>query len=227
VLSFESLSNSGLAIVDPIERRRYAFDTPASVTPEPADDDRFYFPVDRAVRVSTVELGGELRVPAELERPETGVRLKLPPTLDAAYVAAPLAYYLGVEMVSGDEPRLVTDDFEHPLPSTRFEREVERVLKRTFFLHCLTRTEGYYRVDLYEREQVDIDLDFAALYDLPIAEQLPAYLSVPFDRLVTHMPQWPLTAHVAPTPEHVGAIPFVVNDLGRRAHAQRDPRVGG
>ncbi|WP_227354090.1 hypothetical protein [Haladaptatus salinisoli] len=340
MLSFEPLPDSGLAVVDPIERRRYTLGTPKSVAPEPASADRFYFPVDRAVRISTdeltldqrvdafvrgatgellfevgsdtaeklppgeycvelnapvkvylrvdgalsvrasvnrigfrfdpaeilvgarsyhhhpqatvtttddpedvltalsalssalktttcersyptlrghpptVELGDELRVPAELERPETGVRLELPPTLDAAYVAAPLAYYLGAEMVPGDEARLVAGDFEHSLPSARFERGVERALKRVFFLDCLTRTEGYYRVDLYERERADLDVDFSALYDLPIAEQLPAYFSVPFDRLAPHVPRWPLTAHVAPTPEHVGAIPFVVNDLG-------------
>ncbi|WP_458205117.1 hypothetical protein [Haladaptatus sp. NG-SE-30] len=340
MLSFESHPTSGVEIVDPIERRRYTLDTPEPVALRPADEAQFYFPVDRAVRVSTdeltldhrvdtfvrgakgellfevspntdeelppgvydielnapvkvylrvdgalsvqanaeqvsfqfdppellvgarsyhhhpaetvtttddpadvltalsalssalktttcersyptlrghpptVELGERLHVPAELEPPKTSVRLELPPTLRAAYVAAPLAFYLGAEMVPGDEASLVADGFEHPLSSENFEREVERVLKQTFFLDCLTRTEGYYQVDLYEREQADLNLDFAALYDRPIAEQLPAYLSIPFDRIAPHLPQWPLTAHVDPTAEHVAVLPFVVNDLG-------------
>ncbi|WP_144240020.1 hypothetical protein [Haladaptatus cibarius] len=166
----------------------------------------------------SVELGDELHVPDELERPDTGVRLELPPTLRSAYVSAPLAYYLGAEMVPGDDPKLVADGFEYLLSEANFETEIERVLKQVFFLDCLTRTEGYYRVDLYEREQAertaDLTLDFTDLYDRPIAEQLPEYLSVSFDRLAPWIPRWPLTAHVAPTPERIEALPFVVNDLG-------------
>ncbi|WP_435154427.1 hypothetical protein [Haladaptatus sp. DFWS20] len=342
MLTFEPLADSGLVIIDSIERRRYGIGAPRPLSPVAADEDLFYFPVDRAVRVSTdelrldqrvdtfvrgahgdplfevssdtnqqlpprvytielnapikiylrvdgtlsvrasmdsvtfefdppdvlvgarsyhhhpadtltttddpedvltvvsalssalktttcersyptlrghpptVELGDELHVPDELERPKTGVRLELPPTLRSAYVTAPLAYYLGAEMVSGEEPKLVTDGFEYSFSRTAFETDIERTLKRTFFLDCLTRTEGYYQVNLYEREQAepDLGLDFADLYDRPIAEQLREYLSVPFDRLEPHIPRWPLTAHVAPTAERIETIPFVVNDLG-------------
>ncbi len=162
----------------------------------------------------TVEVGETLHVPEELERPETGVRLELPATLRSAYVTAPLAYYLGAEMRPAEEPKLVADGFERSISATNFETEIERLLKRIFFLDCLTRTEGYYQVNLYEREQADLSLDFADLYDRPIAEQLPAYLSIPFQELEPHIPRWPLTAHVAPTPENVAVLPFVVNDLG-------------
>ncbi|MFC7154821.1 hypothetical protein ACFQPA_05045 [Halomarina halobia] len=166
-----------------------------------------------------IELGDELSIPDGLSVPETGVTLELPPSLSAAFVAAPLAYYLGARVVPGDEPRLVTDDgFAYPLDGPDgYEREVERVLKHVFFLDCLVRTEGIYPVDLAERRIVerhlDADLDFAALYDRPLAEQLESYLSVPFEALAPHAPTWKQTAHVEPIPSGVEALPFLADDL--------------
>jgi hypothetical protein len=164
-----------------------------------------------------VELGDRYEVPDGVVTPETGVSLELPPEYDAVYVAAPLAYYLAADVVPGDRPRLVTDaGFEHDLDTVRgFETEVERVLKQTFFLDCLTRTEGYYSVDLHERQAVeaDLDLDFERLYEQPLARQVEAYLSVPFGVVEGELPEWKLTSHVAPTPENVELLPFVTNDL--------------
>ncbi|WP_254544184.1 hypothetical protein [Halomarina pelagica] len=168
-----------------------------------------------------IELGDELSILEGLSRPETGVTLELPPTLSAAVVAAPLAYYLGARLVAGDEPRLVTDEgFTYPLDGPDgYEREVERVLKHVFFLDCLARTEGIYPVDLAERHRVErhldgrYDLDFAALYEQPPAERLEAYLSVPFEALEPHVPPWKQTAHVEPFPSSVEALPFLVADL--------------
>jgi hypothetical protein len=164
-----------------------------------------------------VERGDALSIPDGLTTPDTGVRIELPPSLDHAYVAAPLAYYLGADLVPGDRPRITTETgFEHRLDTPRgFEREVERVLKQTFFVDCLVRTEGYYTVDLHERAAVesDVDLDFAALYDAPLAERLEATLAVPYETVRDHVPEWKLTTHVAPTPDNVELVPFVVNDL--------------
>jgi hypothetical protein len=42
-----------------------------------------------------LELGDERHVPSGVEPPETGVRIEVPETLEHAFVAAPLAYYLG------------------------------------------------------------------------------------------------------------------------------------
>jgi hypothetical protein len=120
-----------------------------------------------------IELGDELHVPADLQPPETGVTMKVPPTLESVFVVAPLAYYLGARVVPGNTPRIVADDFEHPLDVARgFETAVEQVLKRAFLLDCVTRTEGLYPVDLYERRQLEstVELDFAALYDAAPAE---------------------------------------------------------
>jgi hypothetical protein len=164
-----------------------------------------------------VERGDRLSIPDGLTTPETGVTAELPSTLEHAYVAAPLAYYLGADLVPGDAPRLLTDEgFEHRLDTPRgFEREVERVLKQSFFFDCLVRTEGYYQVDLSERRAVEprLPLDIAALYDATLAERLAATLSVPYEEVRDEVPEWNLTTHVAPTPDNVELLPFVVNDL--------------
>ena len=165
----------------------------------------------------TIELGDELHVPAHLERPDTGVRIEVPTDHRSVYVVASLAYYLGAEVVPGSVPRIVTDvGFEHRLDSPRgFEDEVERVLKQTFFLDCLVRTEGYYKVDLHERRAIeaDLELDFAALYDLSLGERLAAYLAVPYEAVADQIPEWKLTTHVAPEAQSAELLPFLVDDL--------------
>ncbi|MFB6131045.1 MAG: hypothetical protein ABEJ28_09520 [Salinigranum sp.] len=164
-----------------------------------------------------LELGDHTHVPRGLESPDTGVTIELPADYRHLYVAAPLAYYLGAEVVEGDDPLLVTDrGFEHGLDSLAgFEREVERVLKQTFFFDCLTRTEGYYKVSLHEREAIEpkIDFDFADLYERSLAEQLETYLSVPYTTVESLLPEWKLTTHVEPTAENAELLPFVTNDL--------------
>ena len=165
----------------------------------------------------TIEVGDALDVPSDLEPPETGVRIEVPADYPSIFVVAPLAYYLGAEVVPGSVPRVLTDTgFEYVLDGPNgFEAEVERVLKQVFFLDCVTRTEGLYRVDLHERREVAsvLDLDFGALYDEPLAAQLEAYLDVPFSLVEDHLPQWKLTTHIVPSAEHVEMVPFVVNDL--------------
>ena len=163
-----------------------------------------------------IELGDELSIPDGLVPPETGVRLEIPPTLDAAYVAAPLAYYVGAEVAAGSEARLVADGFEYPLDGPDgFERAVERTLKQLLFLDCIVRTEGYYPVDLQERSAVEDDLpfDLSSVYRCSLPDQLRAYLDVPFDTLEPHMPTWKLTSHVDPTPENLETLPYLVDDL--------------
>lgn len=164
-----------------------------------------------------VELGPTLSVPDGLEPPETGVRLELPSTLEALLPAAPLAYYLGADIVEGEEPRLVTDaGLEYDLAREGgFEPTVRRVLERTFFLDCLVRTEGYAGIDLHERSAVEstVDLDFERLYDESLAERLSTYLDVPHDAVADKVPRWSLTACVPPEPDSVEVLPFVVDDL--------------
>jgi len=176
----------------------------------------------------TIELGDELHIPATLERPDTGVTIEVPAELRHIFVVSPLAYYLGAEVTWGPAPRLVTDTgFEHDLddPARGFEGEVERVLKQVFFLDCLTRTEGFYPVDLHERNAVEasLDLDFEALYEASLSEQLEAYLQVPYAVIEPELPEWKLTAHVTMTPQNVEVLPFIINDL---AVVRSPSRVG-
>ena len=163
-----------------------------------------------------VERGETFAVPDGIERPETDVQLVLPPDREHVYPATSLAYYLGAEVVPGTDSRLVAGDFEYGLEgSDEYETTVSQVLRQVVFLDCLTRTEGYYEMDLHERQQVEplVDMDFAALYDRPIAAQLREYLSVPYEALAPHVPEWPLTTDVVPTADNVDVLPFVARDL--------------
>ncbi|WP_276301221.1 hypothetical protein [Halorussus lipolyticus] len=164
-----------------------------------------------------IEVGDEFDAPEGIERPETGVRIEVPADYEYVYPASSLAYYLGAEVVPGDRPRLVTDSgFEYDLAGPLgYEETVGRVLRQSFLLDCVTRTEGYYQVDLHEREQVEaaVELDFADLYDLSLAERLEAYLSVPFETIEACVPDWNLTTDVMATPDNAEVLPFVANDL--------------
>ena len=163
-----------------------------------------------------VELGDTLDVPSGLERPETGIHIEVPPAFRWIYPVAPLAYYLGADVVPGSHPRLRTDSgFVHTFDRSGFERELEQTLKQVFLLDCLARTEGFYNVTLHERTALDehVDLDWAALYQQPASDRLESYLDVPYDLLAEHVPKWRLVAHVDPSAETVEQLPFVVDDL--------------
>ena len=163
-----------------------------------------------------IELGDTLEIPSGLERPETGIHIEVPPAFRWIYPVAPLAYYLGADVVPGSRPQLRTDSgFVHAFDRSRFEQELEQTLKRVFLLDCLARTEGFYNVTLHERTVLDehVDLDWAALYQQPASERLESYLDVPYDLLAEHVPKWRLVAHVDPSAETVEQLPFVVDDL--------------
>ncbi|WP_458210437.1 hypothetical protein [Haladaptatus sp. NG-SE-30] len=164
-----------------------------------------------------IELGDELNIPPQLERPESGVELILPPEYRYIYVAAPLAYYLGATMVPGDRPLLrTTTGFEYPLDEPHdFDTQVERILKQVFVLDCVTRTEGYYPVALAERDALEpkLDIDFEHLYEQPLAEQIEQYLQIPYETIESQIPEWQLTSHVTLTPDSVEMLPYLVDDL--------------
>lgn len=165
-----------------------------------------------------IECGSELDIPDGLAAPKTGIHLELPPDYEHVYVASPLAYYLGAAVRDGDRPRIVTETgFSYPLggEGRGFAATVERVLKGTFLLDCLVRTEGCYPIDLAERSRLEpvLDLDFRDLYRAPPGRRLERYLAVPYDALAEHVPRWALTAHVSPTAAGMEALPYVVDEL--------------
>ena len=164
-----------------------------------------------------LERGEKLVIPDGIESPETGGTIVLPPDRRYVYTAAPLAFYLGAELVPGHEARIETESLSVSLGEGRaFEDAVARSLKQVLFLDAVVRTEGLYQLDLYERRQVEADLPFdvAATYGRPPAERLSAYLDVEYGSISEYLPTWVLTAHLPATPESAEAIPFVLNDLG-------------
>ncbi|MFB6137253.1 MAG: hypothetical protein ABEJ42_02785, partial [Halobacteriaceae archaeon] len=177
-----------------------------------------------------VELGEELDVP--VETPDTGVTITVPPEPRHVFPVSTLAYYLGATVEPGEDPRVETDrGFAYPLDGPEgFEATVERVLKQVFLFDCATRTEGLYRVPLAEREAVEaaVDLDFDALYDADLQEQLETYLSVPYEDIAAHVPEWKVATHVAPEPDNVELLPFAVDDLAvvRTAGVTATPESG-
>ncbi|WP_255150063.1 hypothetical protein [Halorarius halobius] len=166
-----------------------------------------------------LEFGDELDLPGGSRSPRTGVTLEVPPSVEAIFPVAPLAYYLGADVRPGDEPMLTTESglaFDLTREGS-LEATVAELLQHVFTLDCLTRTDGYYPVDLRERARAerspDIDLAFSELYGRPLAEQLEAYLSVPFAAVEPLRPEWRLTADVVPDADHATVLPYLANEL--------------
>ncbi|USZ67980.1 hypothetical protein NGM10_14750 [Halorussus salilacus] len=163
--------------------------------------------------------GDELSIPEGLEPPDSGVTLRVPPEYEFAFPIAPLAYYLGAAVVPGDAPVLTTDTgFSYALDGPGgFEDEVARVMKRLLLFDAAVRTEGYFRSPLHERRVLEsnpaVDLDFASLYDAPLAEQLETYLSIPFSAVADAVPTWDRVVYTRPSATGVESLPSVVEDL--------------
>ena len=159
-----------------------------------------------------IEPGDEFRIPERVDPPDSGVRIVVPPEYRSLYPVVPLAYYFAAEVVPGSPARIEGDGWEHSLEPD-LERRAAEVLRQSFHFDCIARTEGFYPVDLHEREATDIDLDWGALYDAPLAERLGEYLAVPFERVEPELPQWTLTTDVRPDPDNIESIPFVAAEL--------------
>jgi len=164
-----------------------------------------------------IEFGETVSIPGGQRRPDTGVRLEVPPEPEFVFPTAPLAYYLGAEVVPAEMPRLTTTaGVDHAFDADAFEADATRLLRHVFTLDCLTRVEGYYPVDLNEREraaELGIDLDWASLYEKPLAAQLATYLSVPFADIEPLVPEWRLTADIVPNLGRSTVLPHLANEL--------------
>ncbi|GAA0287940.1 hypothetical protein [Halobacterium noricense] len=163
-----------------------------------------------------VERGDAFDAPDAFELPETGVTIEIPRDYGDLFRVSSLAYYLGADIVPGERRVLGVGGDHYDLDTERgFEAEVSKLLKHVFFLDCVTRTEGFYPVNLHERNVVEDELPFdpVDVYDASPAERLRAYLDVPYEVTNPHVPQWKLTVDIEPDPDHVEAIPFVANEL--------------
>jgi hypothetical protein len=159
--------------------------------------------------------GASLSIPDEVESPDTGIELRLPDSVAALFVAAPLAYYLGADVSAGDRdcPVLtaagtdVRREFD-PLPS--LQDEVANVLRRVFYLDCLVR-----RMD---PEQDPKLLDRCSLSPpdvraLSPAGRLARYLETPTEAVAAAVPEWHLSTHTQPSLARARCLPFLLDPL--------------
>ncbi len=173
----------------------------------------------------------ELSIPSSLDPPDTNVQIRVPPTWEYIYPVAPLAFYLGASVRSGESPRIEAGNWSFPLASadedpTTFTERVHRTLQQVFFLDCLTRTEGLFQIDLDERRKLAdaLDLDFATLYDQPVDRQIRTYLDVPYAAIEDHLPSWHLCVDVQPSADHVEALPYLLDNFALiRCPEPREP----
>ncbi|GGL59746.1 hypothetical protein [Halocalculus aciditolerans] len=163
-----------------------------------------------------VERGDEFRAPAGIEPPDSAVEIAVPADYRYVYPAVPLAFYLGATLTPSDAPELRLPERTYDLTADgTYEATVNRLLRQFVLFDCVVRTEGYYPVDLAERDAFDAatDLDPAALYDLDLTARLDRYLDVSRDAVADILPEWHLTTDIAPSPEQVELLPFLANDL--------------
>lgn len=149
-----------------------------------------------------------------LNRPETGIRIELPADYGSVFTVAPLAYYLGAEIVTGvDSPRIVAGDKAFPLGGD-IRQATANNLRHCFLLDCVTRTEGLYPVSLHEKQTLAdrADIEPERWYNLPIAERTASYLSVP-KAATDDLLDWHLTADIEPRAENADILPYIVDDL--------------
>jgi len=166
-----------------------------------------------------LQFGTDLEIPQGKQRPKTGVSLGLPRSLETVLAAAPLAYFLGAEVTPADEIRLELAGHEAVPLSSFGETDAEALhalLVHTFVLECAVRTEGLYPVELAARERLeatDIELNYAELYDKPLADRLAVYLTVPTEPVAAVAPEWRLTADIPETTDSGTLLPHLADEL--------------
>jgi hypothetical protein len=166
----------------------------------------------------TIRVGETFSVPDHvLAVEDSDIRIEAPPTFETAYVIAPLAYYLSAEVRPGPESRLVTSDgFEYPLEGS-LDSAVHRVLTQTFVLDCYTRSAGLrptkvaWHAELAGR--LPSGYDPVPLFNLAPGKLLERYLAVDYETVAPFVPEWSLTAHVAPEAKNAAALPHLIDQL--------------
>jgi hypothetical protein len=161
-----------------------------------------------------LELGSRLEVPDVVDAPDTGITIEVPPEYGAIYTVAPLAYYLGATVEAGTEPALSAAGRARRFDPDALASEVADCLEHCFVLDGVVRAAGVFPFRTEQAETLDdrADLEYEALFDLPLDERTAAYLDVP--RSATEdLVGWHLTADVAPKPHYAPALPHLAAEL--------------
>ena len=165
-----------------------------------------------------IRRGDRVEIPDSIQRPETGIRIEVPPRYSDVYRIAPLAFYLGATVEPGDYAALhLENGYTEPLRSSgrTLSETVEDLLKRCFLLDSIVRTEGYTPSRRYEYEELGPDLPFYPpnLYDATLSAQLLEYLEVERSVLEPYYPTWSTTAVLRPDPSDVELLPYLAHTL--------------
>lgn len=168
-----------------------------------------------------VRIGEETEIPASVrERTlDAGLAIHVPESLDALFVAAPLAYYLGAHVFvddARDAPRLTSHeaDVDHkfdPLPA--FQHQCAQLLRRVFFLDCQVRRVASCQERALHQLETKFGLDADAVRSDSPAERIAHYLDVPARDLDPELPDWHLTTYVAPEAKHARSLPYLLDRL--------------
>ena len=178
-----------------------------------------------------LEIGDTFDVPDSLSKPDEGITITVPPTRSALLTVAPLAYYLCAPVEDGQEFTIrLSDGFTYCPSYEDLSDAVWSVLTRCFYFDCLVRTEGLYPIDLQERHEFeaisDSGLEYATLYDEPLAGRTQTYLQMEDDVITDALPAWPVSALLEPGSKALEALPYLVYDLAHIRPAD-PPRYTG
>ncbi len=181
-----------------------------------------------------IERGETLDVPSRLSTPDTGIEIAVPARFADVYRVAPLAYYLGADLVPGAPEIRLDTGYVEPLPADgpALEDRVSELLRHTVFLDSLARTDGYVPSDRYEYEAVGPELPFypPTLAEYSMSERLMEYLEVDPSTVKPYLPAWPTEAVLRPGPagiELLGHLAHVLEPIRVRGSALPGPDENG
>ncbi|MFB6137086.1 MAG: CHAT domain-containing protein [Halobacteriaceae archaeon] len=152
-------------------------------------------------------------------RSGSSLTLTVPPSFEAVYAVASLAYYLGARVTCevDAEPALSTPDGTVALAvgdDADGGREPSSLLERVVWLDALVREAGGATAPPETGLLGDLGLS-PSLRDEPTAARLERYLAVPFERVADRLPEWHVATYVAP---RAGSMPALTGVLSRVSH---------
>lgn len=167
-----------------------------------------------------IAFGDETAIPDAVADhvPDTGLRVRVPDRVDALIQVAPLAYYLGADVVVDDGPptlEAIDGDFEHAFPEPpSFQVAVAAALRRVFLVERLV----YYDQDVNDSPSDlavldDLAFDPAAYDSLSDVERVRTALDLSFDAASVRLPEWHAATFVDPTFENATALPYLLRYL--------------
>jgi hypothetical protein len=183
-----------------------------------------------------IAIGDAFDAPDDLAPPDTGVVIETPPRLETAVPVAPLAYYLGATVEPGDAFVVRADgDVVHDPGASDADgvaTAARRTLERVFVLECAVRTAGLYTYDFEPTRVLEpllrstLGADVDTVYDWSPARRVAAAFELPYKPLAAQAPTWPHVGYLEPAPEHLSALPSLVDTLAP-LQAVDPPRLEG